>query len=64
MNKDARCEKCTYFYPLHPSCRRKPPKTFLVPGPGGAPANLSAWPPVKPEFWCGEFKVELTLEGA
>lgn len=42
-------------------CVRNPPTVVIVPDQAGRPTTGSAWPPVNPQQWCGEFK--LRIEG-
>lgn len=64
MRVEEKCEHCTYYYRLESQCRRNPPKILPLIGQptsligGQAQVQLmSAWPPVKPEQFCGEFKM-------
>lgn len=38
-------------------CRAHPPLFMQIAGPMGVPTAASIWPPVHPNFWCGEWKV-------
>ena len=65
VGNNERCGNCR-FYMINPQdmrqgvCRSKPPVIFMVPGqgPGGLPQInfMGQWPPVRDEFWCGEWK--------
>lgn len=35
-------------------CRRFPPTTTLLPGPGGQAAGVTMFPTVAADAWCGE----------
>lgn len=59
------CSTCKYFLPQDPEtglCRRIPavPLSFGV-AQNGQPLVLTFFPAMKPDGWCGEFK--LRLEG-
>lgn len=64
------CMTCPAFVPAplvanEGSCRFNPPDGFLVPGPRGEPALLSAWPTVKRGQFCMQHpKASLLLQGA
>lgn len=40
-------------------CRRNPPTMFPLPARNGGFTTASAWPPVQPDQWCGEFALRL-----
>lgn len=41
-------------------CHRNPPGVAFVSGPNG-PTAIAAFPPVRPDHWCGEFTVRLEM---
>lgn len=63
------CGKCKFSASENPNpgepliCRRNPPATtiMLTPGPGGRPMPnpVSAYPLVRPEQWCGEYRPKI-----
>jgi hypothetical protein len=57
------CEKCAFSHRegKQLQCRRIPPTAFAVPGSGGV-MIMSAYPPVKSDGLCGEFKKNVIIE--
>ena len=60
MNKCKDCRNYSAPPVLEPqgqgNCRRYPPRAYLL--PGGQPGqimNMSVWPVVQPDQFCGEF---------
>lgn len=63
------CKNCKFVYSPIPNqfyCRRLPPACFnvQVKMPTGEIGNqqMSAFPPVQAEAWCGEYKPKIALE--
>lgn len=56
------CANCDYFFgygetPNEPGeCRLKSPTLIMVKHPIRGAVPGSAWPPVNPASWCGEFR--------
>lgn len=42
-------------------CRRYPPNAQMAMSAHG-PVNVSTLPQTQPDFWCGEYQVQLTVE--
>jgi hypothetical protein len=59
------CAKCEFSHAegTKLECRRIPPTAFAVPGNGGV-MIMSAYPPIKANGLCGEFKKNLIVEAA
>lgn len=59
MVRNECCNKCKWHAALagqaNFECRRFPPTMSFMPTNHG-PQPISAYPPVTPEHWCGEFK--------
>lgn len=56
MSTTRNCATCRNCAVIDGACRRNPPVPFVVPGPHGMPTAISAWPPVQPHQWCGEYQ--------
>lgn len=48
--KDEKCENCLFYDAESSECR------------GGLPDSHGGWPQVKPSKWCGEWRLNETLE--
>ncbi len=60
-----KCETCK-FHGNQPAgggidCRKEPVKSAIVPDPRGTPAPISYFPPVLPDWWCGEWKPRIEM---
>ena len=51
------CQRCKHAAPQGNGleCHRNPPSVTIIPGPGGNPMTLAAFPPVPMDGFCGEF---------
>ena len=51
------CQRCKHAAPQGNGleCHRNPPMAAFMPGPGGQPVTISAFPPVPKDGFCGEF---------
>lgn len=56
-----RCEKCRWLAVEQGDmfCHRQPPSVQIMRDQRGAPTPVSAFPPVGPTQFCGEFKPRL-----
>ena len=43
-------------------CRRYPPTCTFVPGPQNQPLPISSYPPIHPDWSCGEYKPKIELQ--
>jgi hypothetical protein len=59
------CRGCRFFFefpatpqlPAQPQCHRNPPTAAFVPGGGMfAPGWVSSYPPINPDYPCGEYR--------
>lgn len=48
-----RCETCVHYAPDEKECRLGPPVLIPI----DPQRNGSAWPPTRPEKFCGQYKV-------
>lgn len=61
--RPARCETCKHAT-VRPGgsgkeCRAEPPTVAILPGPGGQPLTMAAFPPVRDDHWCGRWAARL-----
>jgi len=54
------CQTCRFFSALQVACRRHAPTIYVaIPDPkNGAPAPVASFPPVRPDWWCGEHEID------
>lgn len=65
MSEKRSCRQCRFFFefpatpqmPAQPQCHRNPPTAAFIPaqGPYG-PTWVSAYPPINPDYPCGEYR--------
>jgi len=62
------CKLCMFYYNEADNefgsgiseCRRNPPTLHAVNSPHDAPEYDSYWPDVESDYWCGEFKFDIS----
>jgi hypothetical protein len=67
ITRPDRCENCK-FHGISPDggsldCRIRPPRSQFVPAPGGQISQLTHFPRVNIDWWCGEWKQGLVNGG-
>lgn len=58
-----KCSTCKWAEPAEQVyfCHRNPPMVTVLTDPNGQPTPVAAWPPVRPDQWCGEHTPSLEL---
>lgn len=62
-----KCQICKYYQIdgndlSKGSCRLKPPSVFLMMGNGGQTAQITQFPIVMKDWWCGEFESKINVD--